>query len=104
MTDNVASAFCYVPVLGGLVFLLMEPYNRNKLIRFHAFQALLLAAAMFVLNMLLTSFIHLLFAFYGIFSLLQWTYFIASAYVAYKAYTGEKVVLPVIGPFAEKQA
>jgi uncharacterized membrane protein len=26
------------------------------------------------------------------------------AYPAYKAYMGEKVVLPVIGPLAEKQA
>lgn len=104
MTDNIASALCYIPVLGGLVFLLMEPYSRNKLIRFHAFQALILAGVMFVINMVVTSFIHILFAFYGMYSLIQWAYFITSAYVAYKAYMGEKVVLPVVGPLAEKQA
>jgi hypothetical protein len=55
MSTNVASALCYVPLLGGIVFLLMEPYNRNKLIRFHAFQALFLFGALFLVNVVLKN-------------------------------------------------
>ena len=104
MADNVASALCYVPLLGGIVFLLLEPYSRNKLIRFHAFQALLLFAAMFVINIVLTSFIEIFWSFWGIYRLLRLVYFVLWVYLAYKAYSREKVVLPVIGPLAEKQA
>jgi uncharacterized membrane protein len=104
MADNIASALCYVPLLGGIVFLLLEPYSRNKLIRFHAFQALLLFAAMFVINIVLTSFIEIFWSFWGIYRLLRLIYFVLWVYLAYKAYSREKVVLPVIGPLAEKQA
>ena len=36
-----AAALCYfVPVVTGALFLFLEPYNRNKNIRFHAFQSI----------------------------------------------------------------
>ena len=38
MTDNVASALCYVlGLITGILFLVLPPYNRNRSIRFHAF-------------------------------------------------------------------
>src|SRR5437762_53663 len=49
LTDNIAGALCYTVIL-GIVFLLIEPYKRNKLIRFHAFQALFLCGALIVVN------------------------------------------------------
>jgi uncharacterized membrane protein len=104
MSANVASALCYIPLLGGIVFLLMEPYNRNKLIRFHAFQALYIFGAIFLLNIVLTTFIEIFWSFWGMYRLLRLAYFALWAYMGYKAYMGEKVVLPVIGPLAEKQA
>src|SRR5439155_5732480 len=55
LPENLAAALCYIPILGGVVFLLVEPYNHNKLIRFHAFQALYLVAVIIVLNIVLTS-------------------------------------------------
>src|SRR4051812_948564 len=53
LTDNVASALCYLLV--GIVFLLIEPYSRNKTIRFHAFQALFLLAGSWVLSFIFSS-------------------------------------------------
>src|SRR6476646_8688292 len=39
--ENVAAALCYlVGVLTGILFLVLEPYNRNPTIRFHAFQSI----------------------------------------------------------------
>ena len=96
MTDNVASALAYISIV-GIIFLLIEPYNRNKTVRFHALQGLLLAATSIVTFILIavisTVFWGLLFPMPFIFLFLM-----------FKAYSGEKIVLPVIGPIAEKQA
>src|SRR5438034_11442470 len=41
LEENVACALCYLlGVLTGVLFLVLEPYNRNRNIRFHAFQAI----------------------------------------------------------------
>src|SRR5579862_6736158 len=41
MADNVAAALCYsLTVITGIMFLVLEPYNKNRLIRFHAFLAI----------------------------------------------------------------
>jgi uncharacterized membrane protein len=104
LTDNLASALCYIPIV-GLIFLLVEPYNRNKLIRFHAWQSLFLVAAMFVLGWVISSFITILGGFYWAFyPVIRLAFFIVFVYSGIKAYKGQKVVLPVIGPLAEQQA
>ena len=103
LADNIAGALCYIPIL-GVIFLLIEPYSRNKLIRFHAFQSLFLVAAMFVINIALTALFEMfwgVFAFYALFKLI---YIGLLIFLALKAFKGEKVVLPVIGPLAQKQA
>ena len=41
MADNVASALCYlVGLITGIIFLVLAPYNKNPVIRFHAFQSI----------------------------------------------------------------
>src|SRR3954471_22066041 len=54
MTDNIAGAIAYIPIL-GIVFLLIQPYNRNKLIRFHAFQGLFLLATSIVVSIFMNA-------------------------------------------------
>src|SRR5579871_2759678 len=39
MDENIAAALCYIPIV-GLIFLLVEPYNKNRNIKFHAMQSL----------------------------------------------------------------
>ncbi len=48
MTDNIAAALSYIWIV-GLVFLFIEPYNKKRFVRFHAFQSVLYAAAAVVL-------------------------------------------------------
>src|ERR1019366_5011163 len=49
LTDNLAAALCYLLlVLSGILFLVLEPYNRNKTIRFHAFQSIFFWIAMVI--------------------------------------------------------
>ncbi len=41
-----ACALCYLlGLLTGILFLVLEPYNKNRLIRFHAFQSIFLNIA-----------------------------------------------------------
>jgi uncharacterized membrane protein len=94
------------------LFLVLEPYNKNKTIRFHAFQSIFLWVAVVVLYIVAgilsvalgaLPFIGFLFsvvlwAALGLGCLFLWLM------LMYKAYNGEKWVLPVVGPLAEKQA
>jgi len=101
LADNIASALCYIPILGGLGFLLVEPYSRNRAIRFHALQSLSLTAVMVVLDVVIGILWRLL---WGVTDILHLGYVALILFLMYKAYVGEKIVLPVIGPIAEKQA
>lgn len=113
MADNVASALCYLfGLFTGILFLVLEPYNKNKLIRFHAFQSIFMHLALFVVFFALSIFfgimIHIpvlgalvgmaLWPICGFGAMCLWIM------LMYKAYNNQKWVLPIIGPLAEKQA
>ena len=49
LEDNLVAALCYgLGVLTGILFLVLEPYNKNREIRFHAFQSIFAFGAIFV--------------------------------------------------------
>ncbi len=44
LQENVAAALCYaLGFITGILFLVLEPYNKNRNIRFHAFQSIFLS-------------------------------------------------------------
>jgi uncharacterized membrane protein len=99
MNDNVASAISYFAII-ALVFLLIEPFNKNKAVRFHAFQSLILWAACIVIEIVL-GFTFIL----AILTPLVWLASVVTAIICgVKAFQGQKLSLPVIGPIAQKQA
>ena len=50
MSNNVAGLLCYVLIpITGILFLVLEPYNRDPFVRFHAFQSIFFLAATIVL-------------------------------------------------------
>ena len=103
MTDNLAGALAYIPII-GIIFLLIEPYNRNKAIRFHAFQGLFLLAASIVASIVLSTVASI---FWGLVFLMPFVHLIFVGlwiFLMFKTYSGERIVLPIIGPIAEKQA
>ena len=53
LPDNVAGALAYVTVLPAIVFLMVEPYNRRRFVRYNAFQCIALVLAMTVCSMVL---------------------------------------------------
>src|SRR5579871_190517 len=53
MQENVAAALCYaLGFITGIIFLVLEPYNRNRNIKFHAWQSIFLSGALVILNIL----------------------------------------------------
>lgn len=101
MADNVAGLLAYVTIIPAIIFLVMEPYNKNRFIRFHSFQCLFLAAALFVIQVALNviPFLGVLISLLvSLGALALWIVLLI------KAYNGEMWKLPVIGDMAEKQA
>jgi uncharacterized membrane protein len=114
MTDNVAGLLCYIlGLITGVLFLVIEPYNRNPFVRFHAFQSIFynLAAIAFSIVFSIISaivFAALPFAIWGLWHLvgmLVWlAVFAIWVLLLIKAYQGARFKLPLIGDLAEKQA
>lgn len=116
LQQNVAAALCYLlGVVTGIIFLVLEPYNKDRLIRFHAFQAIFFWVAVIVLSIglsivfVILGFIPVVGAIIGLVGILVWMVmcfgiFGLWIYLMYKAYNNQRVVLPIIGPLAEKQA
>jgi uncharacterized membrane protein len=107
LTDNVAGMLAYVTIIPAILFLVLEPYNRSRFIRFHAFQSIFLYVAWMVLWVAL-SFVGalpvlgwatvLLWPLLGLGGLILWILLLM------KAYGGQMWKLPVVGDLAEKQA
>jgi uncharacterized membrane protein len=107
LTDNVAGMLAYITIIPAIIFLVMEPYNKSRFIRFHSFQCLFFAAALFILHVGLSIFafvpflalitfpLHLLVSLGG---------FILWIVLLLKANQGQMYKLPIIGDMAEKQA
>ncbi len=112
LASNVAGALAYVTIIPAIIFLVMEPYNKDKFIKFHSFQCLFFAATMFVLSiaMMFVGFILAFVPVVGwILDLLIWLTIglgslILVIFMIYKAYSGQKFMLPVIGKLADQQA
>jgi uncharacterized membrane protein len=106
LADNLASALCYIPAAGliiAIVFLAVAPYNQKKPIRFHAWQSILLHVVWIVAVVLLDALLPWSVA-YRLNQLLHLAAVIFLVFLMWKAYQNEKVVLPVIGPIADKQS
>src|SRR5258708_2029413 len=57
LTNNLASALCYiVPLVGGILFMVLEPYNRDRKVRFDALQSIFLALMLLVIGYCLRTF------------------------------------------------
>jgi len=107
LTDNVAGALAYVTIIPAIVFLILEPYNRKRFIRFHSFQCIFFAVAWTALWIFLAFIGHI--PFLGWATLLLWPLVSLAGFILWlimvlKAYQGQMFKLPVIGDMAEKQA
>ena len=109
--DNIAAAMAYVTFIPAIVFLVVAPFKKNRFIRFHAFQSLLLTLAgvaaglalkLLFLVLSLISLGHLLLLLISAIVLLECV--ILWLVLVVKALQGDLFKLPLIGDLAERQA
>ncbi|MDQ3010770.1 MAG: hypothetical protein M3X11_08730, partial [Acidobacteriota bacterium] len=107
MKPGIAGALCYpLSFVTGILFLVLTPHNRDRFVRFHAFQSIFLFALYLVLGIAMGI----------VSSVLPWPldrmlssvprllWLGGTAWMMYQAYKGERFKLPVIGDLAETQA
>ena len=103
LAENTAAALCYLlGLVTGIIFLVLEPYNKNKLIRFHAFQSIFLHVAVIIVWVALRSILP--WEVWRLVGLIDLAFLVLWVYLLVQTYQGKKVVLPVIGDLAAKQA
>ena len=105
LEENVASTLCYV-FIGAIIFLVLEPYNKNKNIRFHAFQAIFTFLGLIAISfgLMIMSAILPWWMTAPVWMVYQLGTFVLWIFLLVKTYQNQKIVLPVVGPLAEKQA
>jgi uncharacterized membrane protein len=100
LSENAAGALAYVTIIPAIIFLIVEPYNRNPFVKFHAWQNIFLCIGMFALGII------------GVIPILGQIIFLLGFLAAFvlwltaiiKASQGGKFHIPIIGNIAEKQA
>jgi len=105
---------CYLfGLISGILFLVLEPYNKNRTVRFHAFQSIFLSVVLIAVEIVLAILFRVmlqvlpysLWFLISLISLVVWLAFLVLwILLMVKAYQNQKLVIPVIGPLAEKQA
>jgi uncharacterized membrane protein len=114
LTPNSAAAISYITVVPAILFLLIEPYNKMPLVRFHAMQCIGMAVSWFAIWIAIVIVSMLLAVLPGIrlliilvpflYAALGLGFFILWIMCILKASKGEWFKLPIIGDFAMKQA
>lgn len=111
LSENAAAAISYITIIPAIIFLVLEPYNKMRLVKFHAIQCIALHVAwiaVWIATMILSVVLHFIpligILFFVLDMLIAVGFFIAWLLAILKASKGEYFKLPVIGEFAAKQA
>jgi uncharacterized membrane protein len=112
LPEIIAGALAYLTFIPAIVFLVLDPYKKNRFVRFHSFQCLLLcgAAVVFAIALKLASVVLFIIPVLGPLLVLLVSTVVALAVVVIwlvlvvKAFQGEMFKLPLLGDFAEQYA
>jgi uncharacterized membrane protein len=110
LKDNLIAASAYITFIPAIVFVLIEPFKRNRFIRFHSFQSIYLTVATFLVAIAMRIFYSVLTLIPVVGFLLAWlvlavtllAWVILWLVLLVKAFQGETFRLPLIGSLAEK--
>ena len=115
LEENVASAACYVlGWLTGIIFFVVE--KDNKTVRFHAMQSILTFLPLMIIIWIIEAILGMMFfaaagmggfGMWGIINLVMTLIWIIMLllwlFLMYKAFSGEKFLVPIVGAIAESQ-
>jgi uncharacterized membrane protein len=107
LADNVAGALAYVTIIPAIIFLILEPYNKSRFVRFHAWQSIFFNVAWWILWFGLRVVVHI--PFLGWLTIFVWPLiglggFIVWIILVIKANQSQMFKLPIIGDLAQQQA
>ena len=112
LPSNVAAAIACIPLIGGIIFYILE--KRDIFVRFYAMQSIIFGCAWFLFN-IVSAIVHAVFgAIPGIGGILVffWAIIQALIHIAFlviwiiamiKAFTGVRWDIPYVGPIARRQ-
>jgi uncharacterized membrane protein len=111
LPQTVAGALAYCTIIPAILFLLIEPYNRSRFVRFHSFQCIGLWLAALVMGAGLRVAGFLLFFVPVLGHLISWLaymvvslgFFVIWVVLIVKALQGEMFKLPLVGDFAQQR-
>jgi uncharacterized membrane protein len=113
LTPNLAGALAYsLGFFTGILFLVLEPYRRDRFVRFHAMQSILYCAACIVFSIGWSIAVGILMSISGwiafvafpIRLMISLCFFLLWLYLMYQAYSQREFRIPIIGAIAAKQA
>ena len=114
LSPNSAAAIAYITPIPAILFLVMEPYNKTPLVRFHSIQSIGLAVvwmALWIVVAILSAMMAMIPFVRMLILLIPFLYFAVGVcffilwlITILKASKGEWYKLPIIGDFAMKQA
>jgi len=113
ITPNIAGALAYsLGIITGILFLVLEPYRRDRFVRFHAMQSILYFVAAVAFNILWSIMIGILMSISGwiafisfpIRMLISLGLFGLWLFLMFQAYNQREFSLPILGAIAKKQA
>jgi uncharacterized membrane protein len=110
--ESIAGALAYMSFVPAVIFLVLEPYNKNRFVRFHSIQCLLFWAAaiaiaialklasvvLFIIPVLGPLLVLLVSMVVGLAAVVIWFVLVI------KAFQGEMFKLPMLGDLAEPYA
>ena len=113
LTRNIAGALAYsLGIVTGILFLVLEPYRRDRFVRFHAFQAIFYFVFAIAFSIAWSIMVGSLASISG------WVFLVAFPvrmiirlamfglwlYVMFQAYNDREFRIPILGAIANKQA
>jgi uncharacterized membrane protein len=104
--SNLIGALSYLlGFVTGVIFLYLEPYDKDEYVRFHARQSIAFSVAWFAVNVVLGLGAGILRPLAGLFELVQFVvnlgFFGVWLFLMFKAYTGDKYKLPILSEWVE---
>jgi len=102
--ERAAAAIAYLTFVAGAVLLLLPPFRKNRFVRFHAWQSVLIWGVFFVLTIaalfLSNVAAAMLFLLFGILASLAMLFL--WIVMSLKAWQGERFELPLFGDLAAR--
>jgi len=108
LSDNAAGGLAYLTIIPAIIFLIVAPFRNSSYVRFHAWQSIFLYiawAAVHILVGVVQNFVPtVLFLTLTLWQFVDLAFFVILIIVFIRAFNGKRILLPVIGGLAEKQA